>query len=275
MADNAPITGSRLAGDSAAGVCGLTSEPGPIVVLTYAHAGAELLTEMLSASKSLVCTSGTGVLPLCHTAATSWNRAESRAGSPSTLAIRSIHALVGTMITIIEARAGASRWCETAVASTEAASSFLKVFPATKFLCLYRALRGVLAEGHRTYQWGLGGSPFWAYAGSHPGDNVATIAAYWADRTEALLRFEASHLQSCLRVKYENVSADRALWTDEIYSYLGLTVDDRVRSVTRHGTTGSATGVVLEPEIAVAQVPASLLTRVNDLHARLGYSPFL
>jgi hypothetical protein len=40
----------------------------PIVVLTYAHAGAELLTQLLSASPPVACTSATGLLPVCHEA---------------------------------------------------------------------------------------------------------------------------------------------------------------------------------------------------------------
>ena len=49
---------------------------GPIVLLTYAHAGADVLARVLSASPSLACTFGTGLLPLCHAAVNCWRIAE-------------------------------------------------------------------------------------------------------------------------------------------------------------------------------------------------------
>jgi hypothetical protein len=95
-----------------------------------------------------------------------------------------------TVIAVIQAVAGVSRWCETAVAPPGMARSFLRVFPAASVICLHRTLTGGLTERLRAYPWGLGNSPFWPYAGPHPGNNIAPIADYWMTSAEQLLAFE-------------------------------------------------------------------------------------
>ena len=245
----------------------------PIVVLTYAHAGAEVLAEALSASRSLTCTSGTGLLPLCHAAAMAWQNAEG-SGSPSPLAIKSIRAMAATITAVIQAGAGAMRWCETALAPPVAAETFLRVFPETMFVCLHRNMTGVFADGIAAYPWGLGGSPFWPYSAGHPGNNVATIAAYWTACTEALLEFEDQHPQSCVRVKHEDLTADLDLQTRAIYTRLGLDTRDlaippqpaliQSRASADRTDTGFA--------VPAHQIPSPLRPKINELHSRLNYA---
>ena len=246
------------------------SRDGPVVVLTYAHAGAELLRKVLSASPSLECTLGTGVIPLCHSALAAWRAVEGRDAVSSALAIKSVRALAGTMITAILADSGASRWCETAAAVPEAATTFLQVFPSTAFLCLHRGFGGVLAEGLKTYPWGLGASPFWPFAGPHPGNSVATIAAFWAACTERLLDFEASNAERCGRVRYEDLAADTNREAAEIYGFLGLGQLSapgvpRVTADEYPGEAVSAEQLGCMPDWARA--------KIGDLHSRLGYPP--
>jgi hypothetical protein len=67
----------------------------PIIVLAHPHCCADGLLSLLSDSGGLACTSGTGVLPLCHQAATVWRRAEGNHpenGPISTLAAASMRA---------------------------------------------------------------------------------------------------------------------------------------------------------------------------------------
>jgi hypothetical protein len=93
----------------------------PVILLTYSQAGAEHLQRILAAHPSLACTSGTGVLPLCQAAAATWQKIEDRNPGLSALAIKSIRAMASSMIAIITAGAGASRWCESAIAGPDAA----------------------------------------------------------------------------------------------------------------------------------------------------------
>lgn len=248
------------------------SRDGPVVVLTYAHAGAELLREVLSASPSLVCTLGTGVIPLCHAALATWRAVEGRGAAQSALAIKSVRTLAATMITAIQAGSGATRWCEIAVAAPEAATTFLRVFPSTAFLCLHRGLDGVLAEGLKAYPWGLGGSPFWPFAGPHPGNSVATITAFWAACTEQLLDFEASNAERCGRVRYEDLAADTDRVAAAVYGFLGLDTDASPAPHAPRVAAGEDRDEAVRAE-QLSCVPDWARAKIGDLHSRLGYPP--
>jgi Sulfotransferase family len=248
-----------------------TTRQSPVVVLTYAHAGAELLTETLSASPALACTSGTGLLPLCHEALSTWQRAEGASSAPSHLAIKSVRALAITIVTTIQAQAGASRWCETAFASPDVAHTFLQVFPGSTLICLHRSLPGVFSEAARTYPWGLGGSPFWAFAAGHPGNNVATIAAYWVARTEALLGFEAKHPDCSLRLRYEDLAAEPGVRGREILTALGLDASDLTAQSHLPGLPCAQPSAGYGTTLPTDRIPPPLLTRIKDLHRVLGY----
>jgi hypothetical protein len=253
----------------------------PIIVLTYPHAGGELLTRMLSASPSVVCTQGTGLLPLCHSAVTTWQNLENRDTAPSPLAVKSVRSLVSVMATMLRTRTGAARWCETASAAPQAAAAFLRIFPETTFLCLYRSLPPVITEVARAYPWGLGGSPLWPYAAGHPGNNLATIVAYWAGHTRQLADFEAEHPQSCLRVRYEDLTAQPDRCTAEISAHLRLNPPGfSAPSETGNGLPPDmdgggtpVTGASPEQRPPLGQVPPQLLAEADELHTRLGYGP--
>jgi hypothetical protein len=251
------------------------SEPGrdsgPVVILSYAYAGVERLVDTVSASPSVFCTQGTGLLPLCHTAASTWQNLEQRGTGPSALAIRSIRSLVNTMATAVQSGSGGSRWCEIAYAGPSAAETFLRIFPEAAFLCLHRNLAGVFADGTAAHRWGLGGSPFWAFAGPHPGNNVATIASFWAACTESLLDFETAHPDSCLRVRCEDLETDPCGQASKIFGHLGIEVPDSMAPVpssqTGPGTRPAEAAAAVPPE----NLPPPLLAKVTDLHTRLDY----
>ena len=240
----------------------------PVVVLAYPYAGAELLQAALAANPSLVCTSGTGTLSLCHSALSAWREVEGRNAAPSALAIKSIRAFLGVMTTIVRARSGASRWCEFAFTSPEVAEAFLVIFPEAKFICLHRAFPSVAAEGLLAYPWGLGDSPFWGFAGHHPGNNVATIAAYWAAFTEPLLDFEERHSERTARVRYEDLVADTGSVADAVFHFVGMNNERRLT-----GAIGRESPSVMSPVPTelLARLPGPLRTRIADLNARLGY----
>jgi protein-tyrosine sulfotransferase len=241
---------------------------GPVIVLSYPHAGTEVLTEVLSANPSLACTSGTGLLAVCHAAAATWQVIEAPQPRLSAVAVKSIRALATTMITTVQAAAGGVRWCETAFVMPEAATTFLNIFPETTFLCLHRPLKGVIADGMAAHPWGLGGSPFWPHPGPHPGDNVTAIATFWVARTEALLDFEARHAHRAMRVRYDELVADRAAVTKAVYQFLGL--NGQAPSLPHRPTTSSDK---TDKDLAdwMGRLPEALRVKVDDLHGRLGY----
>jgi hypothetical protein len=248
------------------------SPGGPVIVLTYAHAGAPDLMRMLSASRTLACTAGTGLLNLCADAAATWQRVENRA-APSALAVRSIRGLVGTMAMVLQSGAGASRWCETAFAQAPVADTFAQVFPDASFLCLHRNLPGVMADGVASHPWGLGNSPFWTHSGPHPGNNAETIGSYWAARATQLLDFEARHQPACLRVRHEDLLADPRGQATEIFSRLHLDGGDAMTPVAVPDllTEAGQASPGPPPPLPADRMTPELMGVVRELCARLDY----
>ena len=245
---------------------------GPVIVLTYAHAGAEELQRALSASKSLACTSGTGLLPLCQAAIATWQQAESR-DTPSPLAVKSVRTLLSTITAVVQAREGGGRLCETAIAAPAAAAAFARVFPDATFVCLHRSFPGVLASGLSAYPFGLGNSPFWPYSGPHPGNSIATIAAYWAARTQALLEFEVHHAGSSCQFRYEDLTADPIAQASVIYARLGLDATELAVLLRPHDQAASAMAAAspASPADLENSIPPGLRATVDRLSERLGY----
>lgn len=261
------VTGLRAAGPGVPPSRTGPGRDGPIIVLSYPHAGADLLREALTAQPGLACTTGTGILPLCQSALATWQVIEGRNAPPSALAVRSVRALLGGMVTAALARVGGTRWCESAFAPPEAAEAFLLVFPTATFVCLHRALPSLMEEALRIYPWGLGGTPLWGFAGPHPGNNVATIAAYWAANTEPLLDFEDRHPDRTVRARYEDLAADAGRVADLVCSFAGL------------AGTGQQSGGMPRPSAPAAPrsgtaatlppVPSPVRARIDALTTRL------
>jgi hypothetical protein len=278
----------------------------PVVVLTYAHAGVQHLLSHLVGRPDLACTAGTGVLPLCDQAVTTWWQAEGRlvgsgdgggAGGPggnggpngvgapiSPLAAASVRALASGMITAILARAGKRRWCETAVAFPGGAGTFLRLFPGTRFLCLHRSCPGVIRESLAASPWGLSGPAFAPFVAAYPSSTVAALAAYWAGYAGPLLDFEREHKESCCRVRHEDLMADPAGESARFTEFLDLDEAPGLPAPppSPGPANGPATGeppvpaqndVPLQADLPVSQLPSALLAQVNELAARLGYPP--
>jgi hypothetical protein len=263
------VAGSPAPGPEASTGLARPGRDGPIIVLSYRHAGADLLREALAAHPGLACTAGTGILPLCQSALATWQAIEGRNAPPSALAVRSVRALLGGMMTVALARIGGTRWCEVAFAPPEAAEAFLHVFPTATFVCLHRALPSVIDEALRMYPWGLGGSALWGFAGPHPGNNAATIAAYWAANTEPLLDFEDRHPDRTIRARYEDVATDAEQVADLVCNFAGLAgtgqqLQDMPRPPERTAPS-SGTAATLPP------VPSQVRARIDALTARLEY----
>lgn len=250
----------------------------PIVVLTYACAGADLMRLLLAGCPELACTSGSGLLPLCEQAALTWQRAEGHDGPPSALALKSIRALTGSMISLLLAREGKRRWCEIATAQPAYAETFLRAYPGTRFLCLHRNCADVIRVAVRANPWGLSGREFGPFAAAYAGYNAAALAAYWVEHTRPMLEFEESHPGACRRVRYEDLAGSPGSLPSEILTFLDL---DQVSAVTpspMHGPDSAGGGEGAEflgaaAGIPVDQLPPPLLSEADDLMARLSYPP--
>ena len=252
---------------------GKVQRAAPVIALTFTGAGADHLRQLLSGLDGLACTAGTGVLPLCHQAATAWQMVDSRAGAGlSSLAATSIRALSTTLLTAVLAREGGSRWCEFAIAPPLTAETFLRLYPQTRFLIVHRRAEAVIRAVLTADPWGLAGAEFAPFVSAHPASTVAALASYWAAHTSSLLEFERNHNGSCLRIRMEDVHSSPALALRDISQFLALDVAERSvlpGTALDEPTADSVPGDA--GELPVDQIPPPLLARLNELHERLGY----
>lgn len=239
----------------------------PVVVLTYAQAGEQRLRSLLAGFPELACTIGTGMLPLCEQAALTWQRTEGRDGPPSALALASIRALAGGIITVLLAHEGKPRWCEIATAPPACAETFLHVYPDTRFLCLHRNCADVIRSVMRANPWGLPDHEFGAFSAIYPGRSATALAAYWTARTDSLLKFEASHPGICFRIRYEDVARDPCTAAGKLAESLGLAFHAPWPPADEEGDdTGDA-------PVPAEQIPPALRSTVDALLTRLCYPP--
>jgi Sulfotransferase family len=250
----------------------------PVIVLGYPNSGATRVLSLLSDRGGLACTSGTGVLPLCHQAAEVWRHAEARTEEPgriSALAGASIRAMAGAVITQILVGEGRDRWCEFAVASEDAAGTFLSLYPAARFVCVHRGFSDVARAAIQASPWGLAGPGYAPFLAAHPGSTLSALGAFWVARTTALLSFETGHPAQCLRIRYEDIDG-RPGTAATIASFLGLSEAAsrpglEAERVSRAEAAPEPADPAPEQHLPVAQLPPALLAEVDDLLERLDY----
>jgi Sulfotransferase family len=252
---------------------------GPVVVLTYSFSGWLRLQGVLEQVPELACTAGTGVLGMCDMAARAWANVEERGGEHmSSLAAKSMRAMVISMMTVMVARSSrARRWCETATVEPAAAETFLRIVPGTQFLCLHRSCPDVVRAVLGSSPWGIIGGPFTPYLLAHPANTTAAIAACWADSADQLLDFESRHPESALRVRYEDLASAPAATSRTIFDFTGMTpaapVQDLAEDELPGGGTGEGEGdpAGLDTRFPVEMLPPQLIQRINHLHEQLNY----
>lgn len=248
---------------------------GPVIILSCLYSGAQSVQASLAERTNLARTVGTGILPMCEMAATTWARIASHPGDAmSQVAKSSIRALVNTQLTVILAGTGARRWCELVIAPVSAARTFLQILPSARFVCVYRACPEVISAAITAHPWGLDNPALAQFAALYPGNSVAAIAGYWVSATERLLAFEAAYPQFTFRVRYEDVIADEH-GLDRVRSALGLR--KQAGSVLFPEIPGQAAPTDAagqqgeHQQVPTDMIPDELRNLIDELHARLGY----
>lgn len=244
----------------------------PVIVLASAYSGADRLAGLLGCHPALACTTGTGVLPLCEQAMAVWRNADGRAasGRPSRLASTTTRTLVTSAITSILVREGKRRWCEVAAASPRAAEAFLRLYPGTRFVCLYRAFPGAIRAALDASPWGLADPEFAPFTRAYPASTVAALTAYWVAHTGSLLEFEHSHPQACLRIRSEDLADDQHQVIERILSFSGLPgLGDMVAP--DPDSQAHRVSACPEADLPANLIPPAMLTQANDMLRELGY----
>jgi len=264
---------AHLPGDRPAGSVARADQASraPVIVLAPGYFGASTLCSLLATHPDLACTSGTGLLPLCEQAMATWRNADGRPGRPpSSLASAGTRALAASGITSILARAGKPRWCEVAAASPQAAETFLRLYPETRFLCLYRACQGVIRAVLDASPWGITDPIFAPLIMKYPASTIASLTAYWVTVSSPLLAFEREHPRSCLRVRFEDLARGGQA-EERITSFLGLAAAGQ-SILGRHDRPQPAPSPT-EPsaDLPVSLIPPALLAQADDLLQQLNY----
>ena len=247
----------------------------PVLVLSYAHSGAQRVQDILADGTGLACTSGTGVIPQCAAASEAWRQVENRDDHlMSRLAVSTVRGLVTAQITVILASTGKASWCELTTAAPQALRPFLQIFPHSAVLCVHRRCPDVIAAMVGASPWGLGNAALMPYLLSYPGNNVAAIAAYWANATEDLLAFEKDNPANTRRIRLEDVIADPATSLATVRGWLNLSDSAPPEFPQQAHPPQPEQPLPLPPADVMAQmIPPALHQRINRLHAELGYPP--
>jgi hypothetical protein len=247
----------------------------PVIVMAYTGSGADQLRPALSVFPELTCTTGTGILPLCHQAVIAWQAVDGHGGEGfSPLGAASARTLSAGLVTAILAGNGGSRWCEFAFAPPVAAQTFVRLYPQARFLIVYRRADTVVRAIIDANRWGLAGPEFAPFVSANPASSVAALASYWVTRTTQQLEFEQAHPQSCLRVRIEDLNANAAQALLDIGDFLSLGVRDAAPWLAQDESGSQAAEVNSPPAgLPLAQIPAPLLRQLSELHRRLGYPP--
>jgi hypothetical protein len=246
----------------------------PVVVLGTAYCGGDRLRSLLGRHPDLACTPGIGILPLCEQAMAVWRSADGRPDQPpSPLAVSSTRALTDAVITSVLARAGKRRWCEAVPAMPDLAGTFLQLYPATRFLCLYRACPGFIRAALDASPWGIADPLFAPFTRAYPANAVAALTACWVTRTASLLTFERAHPQAALRIRYEDLAADEHDTEAAVMSFLGADAGHDEAPALDGQVQPERDGPSPHADFPAALIPPILLPQASDLLRQLDYPP--
>jgi hypothetical protein len=206
----------------------------PIFVLTSSRSGSTLLRLILDTHPDLACPPETNITGAALHLLRSWSVLE--LGSSSE---RAVPTSTPMPVSVIEAvrhtldlafgryleRRGKTRWCDKSLETPMYSSIIRVLYPKARFLCLYRHCMDVIASGIEMCPWGLNGFGFSSYAAQHPGNSVEAIAAYWADSSNLILKYERDNSDHCYRLRYEDLVTDPESTIAGVFSFLGVAQD--------------------------------------------------
>jgi Sulfotransferase family len=259
----------------------------PVIVLTAARSGSTMLRLLLDAHPDLACPPETNVAKVATQLAGVWGLLAGNEDGPPDTAMAAVRHVVDTMFASYLAARGKLRWCDKSLGTAEVAGNLARLYPRTRFICLYRHAMDVIASALEACPWGISGYGFEPYASNSPGNSVAAIAHYWADHMTAILEFERAHPEACLRVRYEDLAARPRDAAARIFGFLGVAhdpdiaarflaeagshppgpADYKIWSTSQVSTDSIGRGT----RIPLGAIPPPLLEVVNGLLGELGY----
>ena len=270
----------------------MTEGSSPIFVLCYARSGSTLMRYVLDTHPEIVCPPELHLLLAAkqltwvfeHTAEAPG--AGNQPPDAKAYAIDRVRETVSSIMDEHAARAGKRAWAEKSVSSVDCVDLLQELYPHARLICLHRQAHDVMAscaQAAQQRQGIFGFEPFVAAAMSNPVDGLAD---YWIDKTRRLLDAEKKSVDTCLRIRYEDLVGDPETSLDTLFGYLELPNSpgmlDSIFS-TPHvvgpgdskilTTTGIHTDSIGHGKrLAIDTLSADRREQINALHAQLGYS---
>jgi hypothetical protein len=118
------------------------------------------------------------------------------------------------------ARPGKGLFFDESLGSARFADLLVQIYPAARFVCLYRHPTDVIRSGLDACPWGLSGYGFDQYIVGSPGNAVLALARYCRDNARLIAGVAERYPDRCHRVRYEDLVAD-----PEVGRELGIEVD--------------------------------------------------
>lgn len=269
----------------------------PVFVLCMGRSGSTLLRLILDTHPELACPPETNIPALCSQLAVVWSLIE---GAPLALqrgdappqvpdaAIVGIRQTMDLMTAPYLKRRGKRLYCDKSLGTAPHTELLTRIYPASRFICLYRHPMDMISSGLEACPWGLNGYGFDQYIAGSPGNAVMALARYWHDQAQGIAGVEERHPDLCHRVRYEDMVREPERIAAGIFDFIGV---GRVPGIAQavfareHERFGPAdhkiwhTGRISPDSIGrsdsvpIGLIPPPILESTNELLGKLGYVP--
>jgi Sulfotransferase family len=267
----------------------------PVFVLCMSRSGSTLLRLILDTHPDLACPPETNIPALCSQLAVVWSLIE---GAPLSLqrgdtppavpdaAIAGIRTTMNLMTAPYLERRGKKRYCDKSLGTASYAELLTRIYPAARFVCLFRHPLDMISSGLEACPWGLNGYGFDPYIAGSPGNAVMALARYWHDQAHEIAAVEEKHPGMCHRVRYEDMVRDPERIAAGIFDFIGVRQEPGVAQAIFtgdherfgpadhkiwHTSAISQDSVGRSDSVPIALIPPALRESINQLLDKLGY----
>jgi len=269
----------------------MTLETAPIFVLCCARSGSTLLRYVLDTHPKITAPPELHLLLMARQLAWVFEHTARPAGDDHAIdaagyATERTRTAISSIMDEYAARAGKSIWAEKSVSTLDCLDMLERLYPDARLICLYRQAPDVMASCAQAAQQRRGAFGFEPYLARTTGNPVDGLADYWLDKAGRALGAEQRLGNPHLRMRYEDLVSEPAQSIGRLFGFLGLEVPsdmlDSVFSTTHAVGPGDSkilttTGIHSESighgsRLAIDTLSADRRARIDELHAKLGYS---
>jgi protein-tyrosine sulfotransferase len=160
-----------------------------------------------------------------------------------------------------------------------------ELMPDTRVIMVYRHVMDTIASGLEASPWGFNSYGYEPFVQKTPSNFVEALARYWMDQVSPAIAWEAAHVATCCRVRYEDLVRDPKATLGAMQDFLGVTPD--LAALTSafgreaHAGPGDykldktssvhAQSVGRGQQVPVVLIPPALCSMVNQRLVALGY----